>query len=192
MFCYNCGKPVASSYAFCPECGARISAPACDTQIMAEPVTYKNSDHKATEFLATTKKLLHWERNLWKIGGIIMTACGGFLMLISLIILGSGTPPTGPEGAELDPMSSLVLLIYLLYSSVFLAMGIVNLVTASRISPYLDNMEKNFAPTAKRLDSVGRIVYTIIFNGYAVIFYLINFVRLKENKDTVERIIQNQ
>ena len=187
MFCPNCGSAQADQAVFCANCGTRLqSTPEAIPTVQVQP------SRRATEFLATTKKLLHWERNLWKIGGIIMTVCGGFLMLISLSILGSGTPPTGPEGAELDPMSGLVYLIYFLYSSVFLAMGIVNLVTAARITPHLNNMEKNFAPTAKRLDSVGRIVYTIMLNGYAVIFYLINFVRLKSNKQLVDEIISMQ
>ena len=187
MFCPNCGSAQADQAVFCANCGTRLqSTPEVIPTVQAQP------SRRATEFLATTKKLLHWERNLWKIGGIIMTVCGGFLMLISLIILGSGTPPTGPEGAELDPMSGLVYLIYFLYSSVFLATGIVNLVTAARITPHLNNMEKNFAPTAKRLDSVGRIVYTIMLNGYAVIFYLINFTRLKSDKQLVDEIISMQ
>jgi hypothetical protein len=187
MFCTNCGKEINSG-SFCSNCGAPVQG----TTATATVVSVQSNTDTEQAFLATTKKLLHWERNLWKIGGIITTICGGFLCFIFLMILLGGHSPTGPEGNELDSFSFFVIMIYFFYGTIFLAIGIVNLVTVSKITPHLNNMEKNFAPTAKRLDSVGRIVYTVFFNGYALIFYIINFVRMKNNKATVESIIAKQ
>ena len=183
MFCTNCGKEINSG-SFCSNCGAPVQG----TTATATAVSMQSNTDTEQAFLATTKKLLHWERNLWKIGGILTTICGGFLCFIFLMILST----TGPEINHHDPYGYFVILLYFFYGSISLPIGIVNLVTVSKITPHLNNMEKNFAPTAKRLDSVGRIVYTVFFNGYALIFYIINFVRMKNNKATVESIIAKQ
>ncbi len=63
-----------------------------------------------------------------------------------------------------------------------LAVGIVNLVMASKIGKYRLNPEL----TVKHAGSVGSIVVAALFNEIALIFVIINFVFAKRNRAVLE------
>lgn len=185
MFCTNCGKEINSG-SFCPNCGTPVQG----TTTTATVVSVQSNTDIEQAFLDTTYKMLRWERNLWKIEGIIFTICGALFAFIFLVM---GMVGFRDDGMHSDIVVGAIFFVYaIVYGGLFLGIGIVNLVTASKAGPHLLNMHKNFAPTANRLESIGRIVYTAFFNNYALIFYIINFVRMKSNKATVESIIAKQ
>ncbi|MBR3750593.1 MAG: zinc ribbon domain-containing protein [Clostridia bacterium] len=179
MYCHNCGSAQADQAVFCANCGTRLqSTPEVIPTVQAQP------SRRATEFLATTKKLLRWERNLWKICSILYFVAGAIFTLVFLVL---------GKHEGVDAITSSIMFVYaFLYGGLFIGLGLVDLVTALKITPHLNNMEKNFAPTANRLESIGRIVFAAIFNNYALIFYIINFVRMKSNKQLVDEIISMQ
>ena len=51
---------------------------------------------------------------------------------------------------------------------------------------------KDFRAAHKRCNSIGMIIFGYFFNTIALVFYVINFVRMKSNKAMAERILTRQ
>ncbi len=174
-FCPNCkNEPIAGS-AYCNFCGAPLTAP--DTTALEQ------------EFLDTTHRLLRWERTAWKISGTVLVILGAFFFVFFSFfgIIGAAT-------AEVfsTVLSAVFFLYAFLFGALFAAIGIVCLVSAKKIPQYLNSMYNDFRPTFDRCDNVGMLILTIFFNEIALIFFLINFVRMKTNRSTINRIIARQ
>lgn len=178
-YCAYCGKEMHDEARFCESCGAAATAES--TNIAEEK-----------EFLDTTHRFLRYERLAWRITGVV-------LLVLCILILGCGLLAlAGSAGAVMDgdAIASLglgVAVLYLvIYGILFLPIAIIGLVAAQKIDRYLGEMYNDVRPTAARCGSVGMIVFTAFFNEIALIFYIINFVRMKTNKQLVERITLRQ
>ena len=53
-------------------------------------------------------------------------------------------------------------------------------------------MYYDFEKTEKRSGSIGMLVFTVLFNEIAFIFFIINFVRLKTGGRVIEKIKARQ
>lgn len=177
-FCSNCGKEINEGAAFCESCGA----PASSSGLIAEE----------QKFLDQTYRFLRWERTAWKVCGIVLVVLGiVFAVLFGLMALvgALGIDSVGGDGVPLI----IVGVIYgVIFGGMFLALGIVGLVSAKKISQYLDSMYTNFRLTLERCGSIGMLVFTALFSTIALIFFLINFVRIKSNRRVIDRILARQ
>ena len=205
-YCSYCGQPLEPGSAFCHHCGAALKAvvpeadeiPVQETPVQEEPAPEKivtieapASDEKAIAeekaFLEQTHRLLRWERKAWSIAGkvyLIMGIIGTALFfLFGVIILAVGN--------DIAPVGGVFIYCAFIFAMI-IAIGIINIIAAGKIPQYTNTLYKDFRAAHKRCNSIGMIVFGYFFNTIALVFYLINFVRMKSNKAMAERILTRQ
>ena len=158
-------------------------------QQMMQPASQStNTTQETTEFVETTRRLLRWERKAWNIFGTVMTifaiAYAALFFFIGFIFFCVGAA----ESAEFVPMGIMYFFYGIYFAALMLPLGIVSLACGKKIPQYLDSMDRDFYPTAKRCNNVGMLVLGYLFNSIALVFILINFIRMKANKRLVESI----
>lgn len=180
-FCANCGSKIPEGGMFCVECGTPVAAVA-----PVAPVASNAAEEQ--EFLDVTHRLLRWEQKAWKIAGIVFTIVGAaFAAIFSLVAL------IGVMLGEDGEFFTMFFFLYaILYGGIFLALGFINTKAAGKIPAYLSRMYTDFKFAEDRCGSVGMMVFTIFFNEVALVFFIINFVRMKSNKPLIERIVAKQ
>lgn len=175
-FCTNCGCELAAGATFCGNCGTSATALSADLS-------------KEQQFLDTTHKFMRWEKKAWSICGTVYTVLGiifaAFFSLFSIIFLSLGDDALALFGG--------IFFVYaLIFGGMFIAVGIVNKINAKKLAGYLEQMHTNLQPTLDRCSSIGMIVLCVFFNEIALIFYIINFVRMKSSKQLIEQILSRQ
>ncbi len=171
-YCKYCNNPLPEGTAFCGYCGKPLDAA---SDISAEQ-----------EFLNQTNRLLRWERTAWRIAGTVFLIIGiVFAALFSLFSLVS-------LATEDYFFFSFFFVYALLFGGMFIALGIVSRIAAGKVANYIDCLYTDFQPTLLRCGSIGMLIFTIFFNEIALIFFLINFVRMKTNKHTIRNILSRQ
>lgn len=200
-FCPNCGQQLDSDHRFCTNCGAGIAAepetvepaapvqeaavpafvePACSVTTEARPAQIMPAEADADELarekacLDSFHHFLRKEKLMWKIVGIL------FLVLCGLMVLG-GLFSFGDGGW-----------IYLLEGILYLPIGIICLCMIRRVDYYLNTLYTDAKPMVKRCGSVGMIILGAMFNTLAMIFIIVNFVRVKNNAALLQNIIARQ
>lgn len=169
MFCNNCGTQIPDGYNFCQNCGASL-----------------NTDANLTEeqqFLDDTHRFLRYERIPWKIQGIVLIICGAVIALCGLlagICLG--------VASETAALGGFFTGTYFSMGAMFVGIGIVNIKMIAKVDFYLDRVYSDPKTVFARTESIGMIVFCAFFNEIALAFYIVNFVRMKCNKNVVERI----
>lgn len=178
-YCAYCGQELHDDARFCDHCGASVAAE--ETNIQEEK-----------EFLDNTYRFLKYERLAWKIAGVVLLILCIIILGCGLLVLAAtaGNALTGDADSVLGLGFAMVYL--LIYGLLFLPIAIIGLVSAKKIDGYMAGMYADFRPAATRCGSIGMIVFTAFFNEIALIFYIINFVRMKSNKRMVERITCRQ
>ncbi len=146
------------------------------------------------------------ERLAYKIVGIIGLVTAILLIIIGLITMIGGAAFTANESVMTDEFYSYDIDgeeyiitegdaaavagvgfiafggFYFGFGIGILAIGIVNLVMASKVGKYRQNTEL----TVKHAGSVSSIVVAALFNEIALIFVIINFVLAKRNRAVLE------
>lgn len=183
-FCTHCGKALSDGANFCEGCGKAVYQEAPTHEVV--PVTVPASEEEQ-EFLTQTARLLRWERKAWSIAGkaylIFGIVFAGIMMFFG--ILASLMAET--------PAPLVICMVYALFlGGMILAIGIVNRKAADRIVYYQERFDRDFKATYKRCDSVGMIIFCYFFNQVSMVFYIINFVRMKCNKALIRQIIDKQ
>ena len=189
-YCAKCGQELKEGAAFCSACGAPV-----ETQIpapAAPPAFNEEAYRKECAFLETTHRLLRWEQKAWSIAskvamiaGIVFAAIFMLFFLIGLIITASGSDGGG--------MLMVIGFMYaLIFGGMFIALGIVSKKAGQKLPQYIDTVYTDFSLTYKRCGSVGMLIFCVIFGEVSPIFFIINFVRMKANRATIERIMKNQ
>lgn len=212
-FCHTCG---AALKAVVPEADeAPVAAPIVEEIPQAEPVevcaaepvaeepvvveepaanepvvlsaAYDKDIRDEKKFLDDTHKFLRWERKAWSISGKVFLIVGIVLtalyFLIGIVFLATGEDVAAAGGVFL--YGSLIF-------AMFIVIGIVNIKAADKIDQYTDTLYKDFSLANNRCNSIGMIVFCYFFNEIALVFFVINFVRMKCNKAMRERILKRQ
>ncbi len=81
---------------------------------------------------------------------------------------------------------------YGIIGAVFLPIAIVNLVMAKKVGKYREKLYTDCTDAVNHATSVGSIVLGALFNEYALIAIIINFILTKKNKAVFDRIKANQ
>ena len=206
-YCSYCGQPLNPGSAFCHHCGAALKAvvpeadeiPVQEIPVQEEPAPEKivtieapASDEKAIAeekaFLEQTHRLLRWERKAWSIAGKVFLIMGiifaALFFLMGIIFLA--------VGEDVAFLGAVFFVYALIVGCMFIAIGIINIIAAGKIPQYTDTLYKDFRAAHKRCNSIGMIVFGYFFNTIALVFYVINFVRMKSNKAMAERILTRQ
>lgn len=212
-FCHSCGAPLK---AFVPEADETPAAAPAAEDIAAEPVVETVFEEPAAEpvfeepapepepvvipapsdkdireereFLEMTHRLLRWERKAWSIAGKVFLITGiifaALFFLLGVIFLATG------EGIAV--VGGVFFVYCLIFGGMFIAIGIVNIMAAGKIPQYTDTLYKDFRAANNRCNSIGMIVFGYFFNTIALVFHVINFVRMKTNKPMIDRILTRQ
>lgn len=170
--CWRCHTSNGDGAGYCASCGADLS-----TGVLAEE----------QRFLDDCRISLRHERRALRIFGIVFIVfCAITLAVMPLIFI-------SVRNAYITAFALILAELYLfVYFAMFLAIGIVNLVSASRTGKAIDAVYTDLSAVNKRNGSAKRIVFAVFFNTIAMIFIIINFSRLKKNSALVERIIAKQ
>lgn len=219
-FCHSCGAPLKALVPEADETPVAVSTPetvitpvvepafepapvsvfetptqeAPTTAPVAEPVpvvipAYKQDDVlEEKAFLEQTNRLLRWERKAWSIAGKVYLILGIVLAALYFVV----GVIVGAAVEELTPVALVAFAYALVFGLTFIAIGIVNIKAAGKINQYTDTLFKDFRAAHKRCNSIGMIIFSYIFNTIALVFYLINFIRMKTNRDMADRILTRQ
>ena len=171
MNCNKCGTQIPEGSNFCPNCGASANTSA--------------NVAEEQQFLDDTHRILRYERTAWKIGGIFFLAFGGFFAFIGVLL--TVLMVAAPDAF----LGGLLGGFYIGFGGVFIAVGIVNIKMLSKMDFYLERVYTDPKTVFTRANSIGMIVFCAFFSEVALIFYIINFVRMKCNKAVTERILSN-
>lgn len=178
-YCAQCGFALQDDVHFCANCGAS-----------AAPDEVNITEEK--EFLDATYRFMKYERLAWRITGVVLLCLCIVIIGLGLLFL-AGTAGMAIDGSSEDALGLGLATVYLVvYGGMFLPLAIIGLVSAKKVEGYMNGMYADFRPAWKRCGSVGMIVFTAFFNELALIFYIINFVRIKSNARLIERIVQRQ
>ena len=171
-YCLHCGNELTDDARFCVACGAQT-----DSDPLAEE----------KEFLQQTHRFLKYERLCCKIPAI-------FFLIFSLLFIGISllflilSPQMHYENGQIG--MALMFGIYFVYGLFFLPISIINFVMVKKATKYMNGIYVDPRHTLDRCGSVGRIVLAAFFNNIALVFIIINFVRMKNNAALIERIKQ--
>ena len=194
-YCVNCGKELIENAAFCVACGTPVPAEetAPIAPVVAEPaVVCEAANQEEVEFLENTHRLLRWEMKAWNIAGKVLTIMGivfaaffELLSLFSMVAMLDGDE----EGLALVIVCTMYAIIF---GGMLIAFGIISRKAAGKIPQYLDSLYTDLSLTYNRCGSIGMLIFTAIFGIVSPVFFIINFVRMKANRDVIERILRNQ
>lgn len=190
-FCIKCGKEIEEGAAFCACCGAAVNK---EEPTPIEPQVFNEEyDREEREFLENTHRLLRWEHKAWNIAskvfvivGIVYAAIFLFISTIGLIVALCG----GEIGGGF--MVGMGFVYAVIFGGMFVALGIVSKKAGEKLPQYIDTVYTDFSLAYNRCGSVGMLVFSVILGVVSPIFFIINFVRMKANRDVIERIMKNQ
>lgn len=169
----------------CPQCGAMQDNGPAYTE-------------EETAALQQMTGLLRGERIAWKIGGIValiasifLISSGFFLALMGFVLGRTYDSPQTSAGTFVVFGAAAVfwLCVGLL---VLLPSAIISLKMAPKAGYYLSAVYTDVAVPRKRCTAVGMIVFCVLFNEVAAIFFIINFVRTKSRAEIFDRIEEKQ
>lgn len=185
-FCIKCGKELNEGDAFCIACGNPVSENAAFSSVVV--------NKEEQDFLDTTHRLLRWEYKAWSIAGKAFTIFGIVFGAIFLLIglIGMGISADGNDFGGGIALSVIGFVYAIILGGMFIALGIINNIAAKKIPQYLDTLYSDFRLTYDRCGSVGMLIFNVFFGAISPIFFIINFVRMKANRQIIERIIANQ
>ncbi|MBQ6714266.1 MAG: zinc ribbon domain-containing protein [Clostridia bacterium] len=196
-YCIKCEKEIEKGAAFCTECGAPVeketSANPEQNKVPVQSPTFNEEfDREEREFLDNTHKLLRWELKAWSIASKVSIIMGivyavvfsiytivGIAMFASDYFLGGFFIGFGTTAAILGGV-------------MFIGIGIVSRKAAERIPQYIDTVYTDFSISYKRCGNIGMLIFNVVLGVVSPIFFIINFVRMKANRNVIERILKNQ
>lgn len=176
IHCNNCGHEIPDTDRFCSVCGTPVGA----VPVAPAPVI---GIEQEKECLDNFHRLLKYERLSWKISGIVTLVISCFLGFLSLVYFALSAT---------EEMFAFLGGYLFVYTILFLPVAIINLKMVKKAEYYMNIVYNDVTPVAERCGNVGMIVLSAIFNEIAMIFIIINFVRVKNNKAIIESAAARQ
>ncbi len=192
-FCKNCGKGLPVDAEFCVNCGTAVEDYAEQNNSvntnMPEPpaVPAEQSDNgsaRRQKLLDNFYLRLKWELKAWSIFSKVYTIFGGVCAGISILSLMVALI----SWSELSALWGVYAYMFFVYALVTLPIGIIAMVVKNKVRKYMEGLYYDCGPAVTRGESVGMIVFNALFNTVALIFYIINFITIKEHREEFEEI----
>ena len=191
-YCSNCGKPIDEQIGVCPTCQ---NAAVSDDALRAEEAACLDKSYRMFKF----------ERLMWMLTGIFGIVLLAMIVLIVVLLIAVGSVVSElPLEVTADIFEDLPIQYYGLVLTIAAVMyGIIGLVIClpvvianfkmkKRATYYMDTVYTDTAGAVKRAGAVGMIVLSALFSVFAMIFIIINFVHVRNNRAVFDRIIARQ
>lgn len=176
IHCNNCGHEIPDTDRFCSVCGSPVGA----IPVAPAPVI---GIEQEKECLDDFHRFLKYERLCWKIFGIVWLVLSCAIFSIGFIMLLASMAEEFLVGMGFT---------YMLISLMYLPLAIINLKMVKKAENYMNIVYNDVTPVAERCGNAGMIVLGAIFNEIAMVFIIINFVRVKNNKAIIESAAARQ
>lgn len=181
MFCTKCGKELENNAKFCVFCGEKIVGEQQEPVYEDKAASEEEQIKEEQKFLDETHRLMRWEKKAWSIAGNVFLIMGAIFAGLFLLL--------GIMFAFIEPAAALIFFIYAgIFGGMYIVEGVIGKKAAERIDFYLNSLYNDFETSRARCESVGMIVFGAFCNQIAMVFYIINFTRMKTNKEIIARI----
>lgn len=184
--CSKCGKALEEGELFCTICGTDANK---TRESLAEEEARQES-----EFCASYKRILRYERLAFKIGGIVYLVLTVLLAVITFVLMGSegiAVPPALVEyitgGGDVDLNTYLFS-----YVIAYCVISAVNMILSKKAESCMDEMDSDIRYAVRRYTSFGTLFLIIFTNEVALVFYIINFIKTRSNAALLSRIVAKQ
>ncbi len=146
--------------------------------------------------LQTMKKFLGLEHFAWKFGAIV-TLISAIIMGFSsfiMIIVGIATTVASQNqynGDGVAPAISFIIMGVMYFMIVvlgFIPEAVVCFMMIKKVEYYQSTLDTDISIARTRCTSVGMIVFCVLFNTLAAVFYIINFALKKKNAAVFDRL----
>lgn len=148
--------------------------------------------------LQDMKKFLGLEHFAWKFGAImtlisviIMIFASIIMMISGAVIMAEAKAPAAYGGAP-AAVNAYVLIMgvtYLIVSlTVLLPETIICFTMIKKVEYYQSTLDTDISIARTRCTSVGMMIFCILFNTLAAVFFIVNFVKTKNNAASFDRI----
>ncbi len=150
--------------------------------------------------LQTMRRFLGLEHFGWKLPAILTLICSILMTLSSLILMTVGVSAASgfefnEEGpAILNEMTPVILTsvmggTYLATTLlVMVPICVIDFIMMKKVEYYESTLDTDVSIARKRCTSVGMIVFCVLFSNIAAVFYIINFVKTKNNAAAFDRL----
>lgn len=200
MFCQKCGSPVEDGVKFCPNCGNPTDDKA--TYIQSAPTGAQNDPRDPAlqdECMRSLYNHLRHEKTAWKVCGIVLTVSCALLIFIGIVLTVSGIGSAvinEPYSYDYQYSSADVYAVgavsggavLLIYGILFAPVAVIDLIMIGKTQRYIDSLYKDCGEAVTRCGSVGMIVFGALFNEIALIFIIINFVKVKRYRAVFDEV----
>ncbi len=181
-FCGYCGKQLEDNAGFCFACGKEVLPDLSDVT-----ETLRTEE---TACLDTCYRFFKYERLAWKICGIVFPILSALMVVLGVLLL--MLEPLMGSYYMTEDLVEMGITYIIEAIVVYFPIAIINLSMIKRAQYYMDTVYTDPAGAVKRAGSVGMIVLGVLFNTIAMIFIIINFAHVKNNKAVFDRIIARQ
>ena len=155
---------------------------------------FENLTPEENNALQTMKKFLGLEHFAWKFGAIV-TLISAIIMGFSsfiMIIVGIATKVASQNQYNgVAPAISFIIMgvVYLMISVlVLIPETVVCFMMIKKVEYYQSTLDTDISIARTRCTSVGMIVFCVLFNTLAAVFYIINFIITKKNAAEFDKI----
>lgn len=200
MFCQKCGSPVEDGVKFCPNCGNPTDDKA--TYVQSAPTGAQNDPRDPAlqdECMRSLYNHLRHEKTAWKVCGIVLTVLCALLIFIGIVMTVSGIGSAvinEPYSYDYQYRSADIYavgavsggVVLLIYGILFAPVAVIDLIMIGKTQRYIDSLYKDCGEAVTRCGSVGMIVFGAFFNTIALIFIIINFVKVKSHRAVFEEV----
>ncbi len=196
-YCVKCGNKLEIGAAFCTECGAPVEkenpvANGCDEVPVQSPFFNEEFDREEREFLDNTHKLLRWELKAWSIASKVWIIMGIIYAVMFSIYAIIGIAMSASDYFLGGFFIGFGTVAAILGGGMFIGLGIVSRKASEKLPQYIDTVYTDFSISYKRCGNIGMLIFNVLLGVVSPIFFIINFVRMKANRNVIERIMKNQ
>ena len=150
-----------------------------------------NTDEQDRGALRTMRRFLGLEHFGWKLTAIMMLICSILMTLSSLVLIIAGGSAAASAFDDSAPviMTSVMGGAYLVTALlVMVPVCVIGFIMMKKVEYYESTLDTDVSIARKRCTSVGMIVFCVLFSNIAAVFYIINFIKTKNNAASFNRI----
>lgn len=134
-------------------------------------------------FLDGIYRFMKYERLTWRIYSLVFLFTSLVIGALSLMMLGLGLYDMSSPFVSLG-------IVYLIMAVAYLPIPVIAFIMAPRVGRYMERVYTQPRAVLERASSVGMLVFCGLFCTIGMVFFIINFVSIKNNSHIVDRIIK--